>query len=407
MTVRAMLLAAAGLAAAWLATLWLDPFADERITDVLVYLRYGDLFLAGELPYRDVPFEYPPLAAPLMALGGVAGTDYETYRAIFAAITLVPALVVVLGCGALARATGGDYRLALAAAALAPLLTGAMIRTHFDLAPVALTVLALLAIVRGRVTWGFALLALGAMTKAFPLVVAPVALAWLLARGERRYALHGMLALLGTLAVVAAAALAISPSGFADAVRYQVDRPVQVESAPAVVLRAVEALGGADARAVHSHGSDGLDHPADGLVSGLFMALLAATIALLAFGATRGERPGTPPGPRSLVLASLGAVIATAAFASVLSPQFLIWTVPLLALACAWRMRALAATLSAALVLTQIEFPSRYFDLVDREPFPVELVAVRDLVLIAAVGLVVLALLGPRRQLSTAAARST
>jgi len=157
MTVRAMLLAAAGLAAAWLATLWLDPFADERITDVLVYLRYGDLFLAGELPYRDVPFEYPPLAAPLMALGGVAGTDYETYRAIFAAITLVPALVVVLGCGALARATGGDYRLALAAAALAPLLTGAMIRTHFDLAPVALTVLALLAIVRGRVTWGFAL----------------------------------------------------------------------------------------------------------------------------------------------------------------------------------------------------------------------------------------------------------
>ena len=38
-------------------------------------------------------------------------------------------------------------------------------------------------------------------------------------------------------------------------------------------------------------------------------------------------------------------------------------------------MQLLAATLAAATVLTQVEFPSRYFDLVEREPFPVALVA--------------------------------
>ena len=38
---------------------------------------------------------------------------------------------------------------------------------------------------------------------------------------------------------------------------------------------------------------------------------------------------------------------------------------------------ALAATLAAA-VLTQVEFPARYFDLVDGEPFPVAVVGLRD-----------------------------
>ena len=51
-------------------------------------------------------------------------------------------------CGALAARTGGDRRRALLAAAAMPLLCGAMLRTHFDLAPVALMLLALLA--RGR-----------------------------------------------------------------------------------------------------------------------------------------------------------------------------------------------------------------------------------------------------------------
>ncbi len=42
--------------------------------------RYAAGMLAGGLPYRDFFFEYPPLSAPLLALPGIPGTDYETYR---------------------------------------------------------------------------------------------------------------------------------------------------------------------------------------------------------------------------------------------------------------------------------------------------------------------------------------
>ena len=230
--------AGALLLLSWAAVLWLDPFADERFTDLLVYASYAKDFLGGALPYRDFGFEYPPLAVLVMGLGGVFGTDYETYRAVFAGLMLLAAALLMVGCAALAARTGGDVRRAALAAALAPLLTGAMIRTHFDLVPVLLVVAALLAIVRDRVSLGFALIGIGAVTKAFPLVLAPVALAWLLAQNRRRDAARGAIALALTVAAVLGAAYALSPGGVELAFEYQTDRPVQVESAPAVVLRA-------------------------------------------------------------------------------------------------------------------------------------------------------------------------
>src|SRR5919197_2990462 len=135
-----------------------------------------------------------------MALPGVLAEDPHGYRLAFAGWTLLLAAAVVPLCGALAARSGGDPRRALLAAAAAPLLCGAMVRTHFDLAPVALTLAALLLLVRGRPRLGLAVLGAAVMTKGFPLVVAPVALAWLWGRGEHRAAIESLGALLAVVA---------------------------------------------------------------------------------------------------------------------------------------------------------------------------------------------------------------
>jgi Glycosyltransferase family 87 len=383
---RAALLALALLAAGWGLTLWVMPWSDERVNDLSVYRSYAEPVLGGGLPYRDVFSEYPPLASPAIALPGVVGTAEEAFRLAYAGWTLLLATVVVLLCGALARRTGGDRRRALLAAALTPILFGALVRTHFDLAPVALTLAALLLLCSARPRAGMAVLGLGAMTKLFPLVIAPVALAWLVGRGRRREALEGAVALIAVLAALAAAALVASPQGALDAVRYHLDRPVQIESMPAQALLALDHAGLGDALSVASHRSDGILHPADGLVSGVFAAGLVGVIALLVLFAARR------PDPRSLVLASLAAVTAFAVLGKVLSPQFMIWILPLGALGFAWRMHALAAVTAAAAVLTQLEFPARYFDLVDRETLPLALVALRNAALLAVLALAVWAL---------------
>ena len=378
-------LAALGLLVlGWALTLWVFPWSDERVNDLFVYRIFAEPVLAGGLPYSEVFFESPPLAAPVIALPGVAGTGEETFRLAFAVWMLVAAGALVLLCGALAARTGGDRRRALFAVALAPVACGALLRTHFDLVPVALTLGALWLVCADRPRSGLAVLGLGALVKGFPLVAVPVVLAWLLGRGRRREALESAAACLAVLLAGVGAAVAVSPDGALDAVSYHLERPVQIESLPAVVLLGLDGLGLGEAVSVSSHRSDGLLHPIDGAVAGVGALALVLVVALIAALAARDDGGDER---RRLVLAALAAVSAFAVLGKVLSPQFVIWVLPLGALAFAWRMHALALTVLAALVLTQIEFPSHYFDVIAREPPALALVAVRDLVLLAVLAL--------------------
>jgi Glycosyltransferase family 87 len=378
------------LALGWAATLWIAPFSDDRVNDLFVYREFAAPVLAGELPYRDVFFEYPPLAAPAIALPGLFGTAEEAFRAAFAGWTLMLAGATVLLCGALAARTGGSRSRALCLAGAMPLLLGALVRTHFDLAPVALLLGGLVLLLDDRPRAGMAVLGVAAMTKGFPIVAAPPALAWVGPRYGRRTVWQAAAALLAALTLPVLLALAISPSGMLEAAEYHLERPVQVESAPATGVLLLDALGAGDARSVQSHRSDGLEHPAAGALTAV--GLLAMLTALAVVVARSGS------GPRALVLGALTAVLAFAALGKVLSPQYLLWLVPLAALAFAWRLRALAGALAAAAVLTQLEFPVRYFDLVAREPLAVALVALRNIALLTALGLALRELLRGRQQ---------
>lgn len=375
------LAACALLALGWVATLAVHPWSDESVGDLGSRSTVADLVLGGAIPYRDFAFEYPPLAAPVIALAGLAGTDQVTYRAGIAALTFAAAVGVLLLCRALALRSGGDPRAAMLGVGLAPLLVGAVVRLHVDLVPVALVLAALVALLDRRVELGFVLVGLGTMTKAFPLVVAPIALAWLVARGERRAAAHGAAALALTLVVLVAVWVVLSPAGALDSVRFQLERPLQLESSPASVLFGLGALGLEDPTIVESHRSAGVVHPFAGAIGAVFTSVLVLVVLGLAALAAR------TPGGRSLVLASLAAVAAFAAFGRVLSPQFLIWVVPLAALALAWRLWALAAAAAIACVLTLVEFPSQYLALAAGEPAPLAIVAARNLALVTALAL--------------------
>jgi hypothetical protein len=194
--------------------------------------------------------------------------------------------------------------------------------------------------------------------------------------------------------------VALSPEGAADAVRYHLDRPVQIESSPALVVLGLDALGLGDATSVSSHRSDGLLHPAADAVTWLFAAAFVALVAFL--GAAAASAPAGGDGARrALVLASLAATAGFAVLGKVLSPQFVIWVLPLGALAFAWRLYALAGAVAMVAVLTQIEFPAHYFDVVAREPWAIAVVAARNLVLLTAIVLAVRAIRGPRANRAT------
>ena len=218
------------------------------------------------------------------------------------------AAAVLLLCGRLAARTGGDSApRAMFAVALAPLLTGAMVRTHFDLVPGRCSSsprCVLLA--RGPpAAQGSPFWALGVVAKGFPLVAAPVALAWLV--GARRA--RGPLA---------------TPRWRGRGARCSSSSPLQLRSRPAgrgtpspttstarrrsrACLRRCcwrsTALGGGSCRRgdqlpVGRRSSTRAGDAAVIVMSGLLIAVVAA-LALVA--AVRARGAGRSPRPRSLL----------------------------------------------------------------------------------------------------------
>ena len=101
-------------------------------------------------------------------------------------------------------------------------------------------------------------------------------------------------------------------------------------------------------------------------------------------------------------VAALAVLLTAICTSKVLSPQFLIWTFPVVAL-CVAQQRWLPETGAAlavgvSVLLTQVEFPARYWDLVALDPAPLALLVTRNLTLLAGAVLAVAALATQRSE---------
>lgn len=350
----------AALVASWATAL----AADDRISDLYVYSVVADLVRDGHVPYRDFAFEYPPLAlGPLVGLGGS-----ETGWAV-AALLALAAMQLVAG------------RRAAWLLALVPLLCGALVRTKFDLLPAAFAVAGVCALVARRPRAAGVLLGLGALLKLWPALL-------LLVRPGRRVLATG------ALTVAAGCLPFLLLGGFPGAmVEFHLDRPVQIESTPASVLFLLgdSYVTGAPVRP-DEFKSNGLDGGPAGTVRALFaLAQVLAIGAVLLLAARRRDADG-------VVLGALAAVLAFVCLGAVLSPQYLLWLVPLAALAAARGHLAPALLVAGAAVVTRVYFPSRYFDVVAEDTTSVALVALRNLLLLLALAATARALArSPRR----------
>lgn len=367
------------LVVGWLATYVVPPFSDPHGLDVTHFATRTAHWVQGKWPYRNVHFEYPPLAVPVLALPAVV--KIGSYSFAFGLVALAFGGLCVALTGAAARLSDGDRRRAALAVAASPFLVGAIARGYFDLVPTALMLAALVGILSGRTTLGFALLGLAVMTKGFAIVVAPVAIAWLVARSEHRRALAGAAAMVVAIAVVLAGAMLLSPRGVWWAFHYQIARPAEVESTPALLLFAADWIGGVrHGTIVHTYGSWNFLHPDAGALADGFALLLVVVVAALTLATRRSATP------RTLLVASLAAVAAFAAFGKVFSPQYAIWIVPLLGLAVAWGEWVLASLAAVAIVLSRVEYPARFGELLHRHVGALALVDARNLAVIGLIG---------------------
>ena len=303
----------------------------------------------GDLPYRDQQIEYPPLSIPVLIApvyidestqGFVDGFMWE--------MLLFDLALVVL----IALALPGDARRVLSAlgvytagllilsdVVLDPSLIdyGPLALVRFDLVPALFVLAAVFARDRGRsATWS-ALLSVGVGLKAFPLLLYPALL-----RGERnlrRVAVAGAITLL-----ICAASVIVTGDEFGSAITYHTGRALQVESLAASPFEIAHVLGSSGITTMVGHGGFEISASHVTLARWVSVAIGAGAYLLIVAAGWRSRASNL-----ELVSALLAVLVI---FSPVLSPQFLLWILPVSA--CAYGLGRENAVLLVAILLTQL-----------------------------------------------------
>ena len=188
------------------------------------------------------------------------------------------------------------------------------------------------------------------------------------------------------VAFVAAAAapfvpyLIRSPRGLWYVFQYHLERPLQIESVLGTPMLFGKLIGVMQATWGQSHGSHILIAKGAGIAataSGA-LTLLAVFAVYLLIWRRRERLRVTPP---DTAVAVLALILALMTFGKVLSPQYFIWILPAWALVAA-RDYWVAALGGLTLLLTGIEFPAHYWQMLDMQPGSVAILIARNVALV-------------------------
>jgi hypothetical protein len=299
-------------------------FRSAKFRDLHVYRQYGDGVLSGQLPYRDVFVEYPPGAIPLFAGPSVApGGAYDAIFKVLMTFCCIAAIYCV--CFALERtgsAPAGIWAAALFLA-LSPIALGPVSLNTYDAWPALLTVAAVAALVADRGRLALGLIGVAAAAKLYAVLLVPVAVVWLWRERGRRVALQALAVFAAAAAVLVVAWVALSPGGVWDSLHSQVGRGLHTESLGASILLAGDRLGWYHAHVVSTTPAISRDVAGDAPRA---IAAASAGLAVLAalVPAALVWRRRVSPG-----LAFAASVAGFLAFTKVLSPQYVVWLIPL------------------------------------------------------------------------------
>jgi Glycosyltransferase family 87 len=312
----------------------------------------------GDLPYRDQRIEYPPLSVPVLIAPAYFDDNTQGFIDGFMWEMLAFDLAIIV---LIALALPGETKRVLSALGIytVGLLTlsgvvldrslidyGPLALDRFDLVPTLFVLAAVLARDRGRSAAWSGLLSVGLAIKAFPLLLYPALL-----RGERnlrRVIVAGAIPL-----VLCAAAVIVMGDEFGSAITYHTERTLQVESLGASAFEVAHVLGASGIATGVGHG--GFEISASGATAARWISVVlgAAGYLWLVWAGWRSRATNF-----ELVCALLAVLVV---FAPVLSPQFLLWLLPVSA--CAYGLRRENLVLLLAILFTQIEL--QHYDGVD------------------------------------------
>ncbi len=294
--------------------------------DIPVYESVAREWRAGLLPYAQHRFEYPPYSLLWFMPPTLAGSA-RGYRIFFECEMWIAAAAIRALVWRFGVRTAKDWRMLLPLASIffSDLCGDYLLLRRFDVVPALFALLAVLAMSRGKPMASGLALAIGVGAKLYPAVLAPLLLvaAWR-EKNVTRFIAGGVLGILPLL-------LSSFYFPWWQFAAFHNDRGLQVESLFGAPLWLAHFFGAPVAWVLHGTYFDS-DGPWSAAILPFAKVLFLVTASVSALWVTWRARVGVLDAPR-LARLSIIAVTGFIVCNTVLSPQYLLWVAPFLALA--------------------------------------------------------------------------
>lgn len=351
--------------------------------------------MEGSIPYLDFVMEYPPFALPFFVLPRLFTDSLDIYVIVFQVEIFIFNLLGMYLIYRIARRIGKAPWKMLAVYTLAVLAIGPIVAQQYDAFPAVMVLLSLYCFWTGRHKTSWVILALATMTKIFPAAIAPVFLLYYLRNREYRRIGSGILVFAATCLVVFIPFIAADPGSLSSLLDYHTQRGIQLESSYSSLALFAGNLGWTSIQLDFSAGSWNATGPLADTLSTVSTYLLPFLLLVSYWFIYRRIKPGSlrisDMGTHSLLIVEV-VLIAS----KVLSPQYLIWLIPLIPLITGLRygIRAVFIVIGG---LTYYIFPWYYLELIDLESAPIYILLARNILLILLAALAGMAIFRSRK----------
>jgi uncharacterized membrane protein len=361
--------------------------------DIRLFFDYSSEIVNGLLPYQDFTVEYPPMALAFFTLPRLFASSLSTYHIAFVIEILIFDVLGIIILAKLSQRLGLKPVENLTIYTVILLAIGPIMVYRYDIIPAVIVLQSLYFFSRQKYGFAWVLLAVGVMTKVYPLVIAPVFLLYQVSQRHYRKAVWGVVTFAAVLAVFIIAGLLLSPQGFWNSFSLQLQRGLHADSTYSSLLLLGKTLGLVQANiqiVEPTPLSVDVVSPLAGTLARIAQFVVIAALASLYWLYFRRAKsthglPGYTDQRKmlSLIKYSFLCVLVFMLTSNVLSPQFLIWLLPVIPIVThRWRY-APWLLFTIACILTYYLFPTHYNDFAHDKSGVVYILLGRNLLLIA------------------------
>jgi hypothetical protein len=346
-----------------------------------LYLEYASQIWNGHLPYQDFPLEYPPFSLIFFLLPRLFASSLSAYAGAFEIEVLLFDLLGMYILYRIARKWDMPPWKLLMVYSVAILAIGPIFIESYDVFPAILTLLSMFFFYNDKHRWAWIFLALGFMTKLYPVVIAPIYIFFYL-RDRCYKRIWQSIIMFGVVClIIILPFLVTAPGSVGQLVSTHSARPLQLETTYSSVLLVLGKLTNISPEIVYSYGSRNIMNPTAETLAALSWLVTILFLLAAYWLIYRSIKANTTELPQ-IGTYSLLIVCVLLISSKVLSPQFLIWLIPFFPLVSGKKGVLLTAMLVVIGALTYYIYPLHYDGFENNESAVVFVLFVRNLLII-------------------------